>query len=98
MGSDLLIMKAVARRPKDLQEIVGLLAAHPDADIVAVRQWVRECRGIPTVPIEAQDLVRYPPAPDTPDRNCPYCLNIANERIRSISRSVDCLALNSIHR
>lgn len=39
---DLLIMKAVARRPKDLQDIEGLLAAHPDADIVAVRQWVRE--------------------------------------------------------
>jgi hypothetical protein len=39
---DLLIMKAVARRPKDLQDIEGLLAAHPDADVVAVRQWVRE--------------------------------------------------------
>jgi uncharacterized protein (DUF2336 family) len=39
---DLLIMKAVARRPKDLQDIEGLLAAHPDADIVAVRRWVRE--------------------------------------------------------
>ena len=39
---DLLIMKAVARRPKDLQDIEGLLAAHPEADVVAVRQWVRE--------------------------------------------------------
>jgi hypothetical protein len=39
---DLLIMKAVARRPKDLQDIEGLLAAHPDADVAAVRQWVRE--------------------------------------------------------
>jgi hypothetical protein len=39
---DLLVMKAVARRPKDLQDIEGLLAAHPDADIVVVRQWVRE--------------------------------------------------------
>ena len=28
---DLLIMEAVARRPKDLQDIEGLLAAHPDA-------------------------------------------------------------------
>jgi hypothetical protein len=35
-------MKAVARRPKDLQDIEGLPAAHPDADIVAVRQWVHE--------------------------------------------------------
>jgi hypothetical protein len=39
---DLLIMKAVARRPKDLQDIEGLLAAHPEADVAAVRQWVRE--------------------------------------------------------
>ena len=39
---DLLIMKAVARRPKDLQDIEGLLAAHPEADVVVVRQWVRE--------------------------------------------------------
>ena len=35
-------MKAIARRPKDLQDIEGLLAAHPEADVVAVRQWVRE--------------------------------------------------------
>ena len=27
---DLLIMKAIARRPKDLQDIEGLLAAHPE--------------------------------------------------------------------
>lgn len=39
---DLLIMKAVARRPKDLQDIAGLLAAHPEADVAAVRQWVSE--------------------------------------------------------
>jgi hypothetical protein len=39
---DLLIMKAVARRPKDLQDIESLLAAHPEADVAAVRQWVSE--------------------------------------------------------
>ncbi len=39
---DLIIMKAVAQRPKDLQDIEGLLAAHPDADMVAVRGWVSE--------------------------------------------------------
>ncbi len=37
---DLLIMKAVAHRPQDLQDIEGLLELHPDADIDAVRQWV----------------------------------------------------------
>jgi hypothetical protein len=39
---DLLVMKAVARRPKDLQDIEGLLAAHPEADVAAVRRWVSE--------------------------------------------------------
>jgi Nucleotidyl transferase of unknown function (DUF2204) len=39
---DLLVMKAVARRPKDLQDIEGLLAAHPEADVATVRQWVGE--------------------------------------------------------
>jgi hypothetical protein len=39
---DLLVMKAIARRPKDLQDIEGLLAAHPEADVVAARRWVRE--------------------------------------------------------
>lgn len=39
---DLLIMKAIAHRPKDLQDIEGLLKAHPHADVTRVRQWVRE--------------------------------------------------------
>ncbi|MEA3139050.1 MAG: hypothetical protein QOK23_1219 [Gammaproteobacteria bacterium] len=39
---DLLIMKAVARRPKDLQDIEGLLAAHPEVDVATVRHWVSE--------------------------------------------------------
>ncbi len=39
---DLLVMKAIAHRPKDIEDIRGLLAAHPDADVVAARRWVRE--------------------------------------------------------
>jgi hypothetical protein len=39
---DLIIMKAIAHRPKDMQDIEGLLAAHPSVDLNAVRQWVRE--------------------------------------------------------
>jgi hypothetical protein len=39
---DLLVMKAIARRPKDLEDIRGLLAAHPKADTPAARRWVRE--------------------------------------------------------
>lgn len=39
---DLMIMKAVAHRPRDLQDIEGLLQAHPHLDLHSVRQWIRE--------------------------------------------------------
>ena len=39
---DLLVMKAVARRPKDIEDIRALLAANPDADIAEARRWIRE--------------------------------------------------------
>ena len=39
---DLLVMKAIARRPKDLEDIRGLLAAHPQADVSEARRWIRE--------------------------------------------------------
>jgi predicted nucleotidyltransferase len=39
---DLLLMKAIAHRPKDLLDIEGLLAVHPEADVAAVLQQVRE--------------------------------------------------------
>jgi hypothetical protein len=38
---DLLVMKAIARRPKDLEDIRGLLAAHPEADISGIFRPVR---------------------------------------------------------
>lgn len=47
---DLLIMKAVAQRPRDLLDIEGLLDVHPDADIERVRQWVREFSTAMTMP------------------------------------------------
>ena len=47
---DLLIMKAVAGRPKDLQDIEGLLAANPNADIAVARQWIREFATAMTMP------------------------------------------------
>src|SRR5207248_505909 len=39
---DLLVMKAIARRPKDIEDLKGLLAAHPNADVARARRWVRE--------------------------------------------------------
>jgi hypothetical protein len=39
---DLLVMKAIARRPKDIEDIRGLLAANPRADISEVRRWITQ--------------------------------------------------------
>jgi hypothetical protein len=38
---DLVIMKAVAHRERDVMDIDGLLAAHPDLDVDRVLHWVR---------------------------------------------------------
>lgn len=38
---DLIIMKAIAHRDRDLLDIEGLLAAHLDLDLRRVRRWVR---------------------------------------------------------
>ncbi len=53
---DLIVMKAVARRPKDLQDIEGLLAAHAELDLAAVRRWVREFATAMTMPDMIDDL------------------------------------------
>ncbi len=34
-------MKAVAHRERDLLDIEGLVAAHPDLDTERIRRWVR---------------------------------------------------------
>ena len=35
-------MKAIARRPKDVQDLQGLLAAHPEVDVASARRWIPE--------------------------------------------------------
>jgi hypothetical protein len=57
---DLLVMKAIACRPKDLEDIRGLLAAHPEADVGEARRWVREFAaaiGTPQLLIEFDELL-----------------------------------------
>jgi hypothetical protein len=39
---DLIIMKAVAHRLRDLEDIQALLITHPDLDLKRVRSWVKE--------------------------------------------------------
>jgi hypothetical protein len=55
---DLLIMKAFAHRPKDMEDIRGLLDAHPEADLTVVRQWVREFAAALTMPDLLEDFER----------------------------------------
>jgi hypothetical protein len=55
---DLLIMKAVARRPKDLQDIEGLLDAHRDLDLALVRRWVGEFAAATAMPDMIEELER----------------------------------------
>ena len=39
---DLLVMKAIAQRPKDVQDLEALLVTHPETDLPAVRHWLNE--------------------------------------------------------
>jgi hypothetical protein len=40
--ADLIIMKVIAHRDKDMQDVEGLLDAHPDVNIDEIRQYVSE--------------------------------------------------------
>lgn len=50
---DLIIMKAIAHRPKDLLDIDALLDAHPSLDLQRVRRWVHDIASA----VENQDIV-----------------------------------------
>lgn len=54
----LLIMKAIAHRPLDLQDVAALLEAHPEADIEVVRRWVGEFAAATAMYDLVEDLER----------------------------------------
>jgi hypothetical protein len=39
---DLIVLKAVAHRPKDLLDIAGILKSHPELDRARIERWARE--------------------------------------------------------
>jgi hypothetical protein len=53
---DLIIMKAVAHRPRDLADIESVLDAHPKLDLRRVRRWVREFSTALEMPDILKDL------------------------------------------
>ena len=55
-AEDLVILKAVAHRPRDLADIEGILAMHPSLDIVRVRRWVDEFASVLDLPELSADF------------------------------------------
>ncbi len=53
---DLIIMKAVAHRPQDLDDIEAIIAAHPKLNLRRVRRWVREFATALSMPEILNDL------------------------------------------
>lgn len=47
---DLIIMKAVAHRPKDLIDIQTVIDSHPDLDVDRIRQWVQSFANVLETP------------------------------------------------
>jgi hypothetical protein len=47
---DLIIMKAIAHRPKDLIDIQTIIDSHPDLDIDRIRHWVKSFAEVLEIP------------------------------------------------
>ena len=47
---DLIIMKAVAHRPKDLIDIQTVIDSHPDLDVDRIKEWVKSFAEILEMP------------------------------------------------
>jgi predicted nucleotidyltransferase len=50
---DLIIMKAVAHRPRDLADIESIIDAHPEINLRKIRRWVKEF----SIAIEIPDIL-----------------------------------------
>jgi hypothetical protein len=55
---DLVILEAVARRPRDLADIEGILDLHPGIDKARMRKWVADFAALLEMPELRTDLER----------------------------------------
>lgn len=55
-AEDLVILKAVAHRPRDLADIEGIVAMHPSLDVARIRRWVEEFASALDMPELSADL------------------------------------------
>lgn len=55
-AEDLVIMKAVAGRARDVMDIENIIAANPDLDLDRIRRWVREFASVLDMPEIHDDL------------------------------------------
>jgi predicted nucleotidyltransferase len=53
---DLIVMKAIARRPQDVADIAGILEVHSNLDVDRIRRWVREFSAVLEMPEILEDL------------------------------------------
>jgi hypothetical protein len=53
---DLVIMKALARRPRDWSDIEGLFDVHPHMDLTRIRHWLREFGSVLEMPEIQEDF------------------------------------------
>lgn len=53
---DLIIMKALARRPQDIADIAGIIEVQPSLDVDRIRRWVREFSAVLEMPEILDDL------------------------------------------
>ncbi len=60
-AEDLIIMKALARRPQDIADIAGMVDSHSDLDLDRIRGWVRQFSAVlemPEIFDELQNLLK----------------------------------------
>lgn len=55
-AEDVIIMKSVARRARDIMDIENIVQANPDLDIERIRNWVREFSALLEMPEIHDDL------------------------------------------